>query len=417
MRILLLVQYYWPEEQNSFVHELALGLMSKGHQVTVLTAFPHYGKGRVYDGYKGRFYQSEIEAGIKIVRTFVYATPSQNFYQRVLNFSSFCISSLIGGLLINDKPDVVYVWLPPLPLGIIGAIVAGWKKSRFAVHVQDIYPKAAVQHGILKNRMTIRFFEKMEKWIYQRADALIGISGSFMEHFIQTGVSNTKIHVVENWADPNFIVPGPQNNSFRNLFNKENHFMIVYSGGINNNANIEPLVDAACVLKEEPFIFVIIGEGQYKNRIQQIVEERNLRNVKLLPWQPLKDYPEALRAADMNVVTLSSRSAETSVPSKIYKQLAAGRPIIAITPVKSELYRLVTVARCGICVPPDDAQALVRELRWSLSHPHELRQMSQNARAYFEQHHTLQHALEKVNLALNAAINAGSENQPLLNTK
>ncbi len=266
--------------------------------------------------------------------------------------------------------------------------------------------KSSGASRILRNRTTIRFFEKMEKWIYQRADILIGISGSFMDHFIQTGVRDAKIHVVENWANPNFIMIGPQKNSFRNTVNKENHFMIIYSGGINNNANLEPLIDAADVLKEEPFLFVIIGEGQYKNKIHQIVKERSLLNVKLLPWQPLKNYPEVLRAADINVVTLSNRSAETSVPSKVYKQLAAGRPIIAITPDKSELFRLVTVARCGICIPCDDALALVRELRWSLLHPHELRQMSLNARDYFEQHHTLQHALDKVNIALNAALNA-----------
>lgn len=409
----MLSQYYWPEEQTSFIHELALGLLSKGHQITVLTAFPHYGKGRVYDGYRGRVFQTEIEAGIKIIRTFVYATPSTNFYQRILNFSSFMFSSLIAGLLINDKPDIVYVWMPPLPLGIVGVVIARWKRSRLVVHVQDIYPKAAVQHGILRNRRAIIFFEKMEKWIYKKADILVGISKGFGEHFIKNGINDGKIHVVENWADPDFIVPGSKNNSFRNRVNKENHFMIVYSGGINNNANLEPLIQAAAVLKEEPFLFIIIGEGQYKERIWKMVTERSLRNVQLLPWQPIKDYPEALRAADINVVTLSSRSAETSVPSKVYKQLAAGRPIIAITPEKNELFRLITVAQCGICIPPDDAQAVVRELRWSLLHPHELGQMSLNGRAYFEQHHTLEHSLEKVNLALKAALNSGSNKRSL----
>jgi len=409
MKVLLLSQYYWPEEQNNYIHELALGILSKGHQVTVLTAFPHYGKGRVYDGYRGRVFQTEIEAGLKIVRTFVYATPSKNFYQRILNFGSFCISSLISGLLIIDKPDVVYVCLPPLPLGIIGAVIARWKRCKLVVHVQDIYPKAAVQHGILKNRRAIVFFEKMEKWIYQRADILIGISEGFREHFIRTGVNDAKILVVENWADPDFIVPGPPNNSFRNRVNKEDHFMIVYSGGINNNATLEPLIHAAYTLQEKPFLFIIIGEGQYKERIRQMVTERSLQNVLLLPWQPLKDYPEVLRAADINVVTLSSRSAETSVPSKVYKQLAAGRPILAITPDNNELFWLVTAAKCGICVPPDDAQAVARELRWSLLHPYELREMSLNARAYFEQHHTLQHSLEKVSLALKAALNSDNE--------
>ena len=119
-----------------------------------------------------------------------------------------------------------------------------------------------------------------------------------------------------------------------------------------------------------------------------------------MPFEPFERYPQVLNAADMNLVALSSRSALSSVPSKIYKQMAAGRPILAITPETNELFRLVSAAKCGVCVPPDDAAAVAQALRWSASHPEQLLEMGPNARQYLEEHHSLQHSIDRISEVL-----------------
>jgi colanic acid biosynthesis glycosyl transferase WcaI len=400
VKILLLCQYYSPEEQNIFVHECASGLVGKGHDVIVLTAFPHYGRTSVYEGYRGKVFQRETIDGVKVMRAWVYATGKKGFYPRLANFGSFCGTSLIAGVITSLKPDVVYTWIPPLPLGVTGALLAGYKRVPYVVHVQDIYPRVAVEHGMLTNPKAIRFFESMEKWVYKKANKIIVISEGFKADLASKGVSENKLSVVENWADPNFIKPGPKDNSFRRELNVNGRFLAVYSGGLNHNADLTSVIQAADILRDDPFFLVIVGEGQYKERLMRQAEQLSLTNVKFLPFQPFERYPEVLNAADINLVPLSTRSAVASVPSKIYKQMAAGRAILAITPSENELFRLVDAAKCGMCVPPDDAEVVANALRSAAAQPDRLLEMGRNARSYLEQHHNLQRSVDRVAEAL-----------------
>lgn len=404
MRILFLCQHYWPEEQNYFVHELALNLAKRGHEISVLTSFPHYGADKVYPAYQGKFIQSEVQDGVKIFRSYVYVAASKKIVPRLINFGSFCCSSLPYGFYLPNY-DVVYTWLPPLPLGLTGLMLSKMKKSKFVLHIQDLYPRAAVEHGVIHNKQIIRLFENMEKYIYHKADFSIVISDGFKDHLMSKGVSSSKIGVVANWADPNFFQIGSKENAFRNKLNPKDNFVVIYSGGINNNANLEPLIHAADLLRDEPFLFVIIGDGQHKPRLEQLLLMKSLRNVQFFPFQPMSHYPEVLRAADINVVSLNRRSTFTSVPSKVYKLLAAGRPILAITQEENELFRLVKAAKCGLCVPPDEPNEIAGVLRWYHSHPNDLDGMGMNGRTYLEENNSLQISVDKIEHILNEIIN------------
>ena len=217
----------------------------------------------------------------------------------------------------------------------------------------------------------------MEKWIYRRADRVAVISEGMREDLLSRGVPGAKVAVIENWADPSFITPGPSDNDFRRSLDIGDRFLVIYSGGINNNANLEPVIEAADMLRNEPFAFAIVGEGQFKPQIEAMARAKRLDRVSFLPFQPVQQYPNVLRAADLNLVTLKAKSAATSVPSKIYKQMAAGRPILAVTPETNELHRLVTTAQCGKCVLPDDANGIVKVVRWAASHGRELQRMGE----------------------------------------
>src|SRR5579885_2034974 len=107
MKVLFLCQYYYPEEQNAFVHECARSLRARHHDVTVLTAFPHYGRGEIYDGYTGKIFQREVIDGVPIVRSWVYATPKKSLVPRMLNFLSFCMSALITGLFGRVPAEIL----------------------------------------------------------------------------------------------------------------------------------------------------------------------------------------------------------------------------------------------------------------------------------------------------------------------
>src|SRR5437660_2728861 len=108
MKILVLGQNYRPEERSYYVHELTTGLLAKGHEVFMLTAFPHYGRNGVYEGYQGRIFQRETIDGVQVIRCWVYAGTSKAFCARLISFASFCFTSLLFGLFAVPRVDIVY---------------------------------------------------------------------------------------------------------------------------------------------------------------------------------------------------------------------------------------------------------------------------------------------------------------------
>jgi colanic acid biosynthesis glycosyl transferase WcaI len=268
--------------------------------------------------------------------------------------------------------------------------------SKLVISVQDIYPLAAIELGVLKNPYAIKFFEAMERWMYRKADHIVVISEGFKSNLIGKGVPPDKITIVSNWADPNFVKTGPRNESLRQTFNVGDRFTVIYSGGLTLNSELEPLLHAADALRNEPFSFVIIGEGIHKPRLQQLADDLKLTNLQFRPFVPLPQYPDVLLAADVNIVTLNSRATQVSVPSKIYKQMAAGRPVIAIASSSSELARLIDAGKFGFTVSPSEPAKLVEVLRWAAAHPDEMKEMGVRARQYLLENHSRDRSVDRI---------------------
>jgi colanic acid biosynthesis glycosyl transferase WcaI len=404
MHILLVTQYYRPESVGApiWIHQLALDLVAMGHRVTVLTGFPNYPDRIIFEGYRGKVFQREQLDGIDVMRTYVFASPNPALWSRALNFGSFCASAPLGGLAAS-RPDVIYCLIPPLPLGVSAEFVGLTKHAPVVVNVQDIYPDFAIALGILRNRWVIRFFQWMERSIYRQAAAVVVISDGFKENLLGKGVPAQKLHVVPNWADPAQIRPGSKDNPFRRRLDLGERFVLIYSGNLSHNSNLEPVVEAAALLRNEPFAFVIVGDGVRRADLQSRVQARQLTNVRFLPFQPLEEYPQVLTAADMNLVTLNSRATLLSVPSKMFKMMASGRPVLAITGEGNELRRLVDAASCGLCVAPDDPQGLAETLRYAATHQDEMTHMGASGRRYLEEHFSRQECVAQIETILKKA--------------
>jgi len=401
MHVLLVTQYFKPESFGSpiWIYQLAVDLINMGHQVTVLTAFPNYPDRLIFEGYRGKFFMRERLDGVDVIRTYIYASPNKALWSRALNFGSFCVSAALGGL-VAQKPDVIYCIMPPLPLGLSAEFLGLVKRTPVVVNVQDIYPDIAINLGFLRGRVTIRFFQLMERLIYHLAEAVIVISEGFKKNLLAKGVPAQKIQIVSNWADPYFIRPGPKDNPFRHRLNVGDRFTVIYSGSISHNSSLESVIDAAELLQNEPFVFVIVGGGALKSDLERRAKDKHLDNVFFLPFQPLEEYPQVLAAADMNLVSLNTKAATLSVPSKVFKMMASGRPILAITPTGNELHRLITEANCGMCVPPDEPLSVVEALRYAIVHRDDLDRMGANARCYLEEHFSREKCVKQIEAIL-----------------
>jgi colanic acid biosynthesis glycosyl transferase WcaI len=271
-------------------------------------------------------------------------------------------------------------------LGISGWILSKIVGAKLIVNVQDIYPDIAIQMGVFRHKAIIRFFESMERWVYRRADKIVVISDGFRRNLLTKNVPDGKICIVPNWADPDEIRPGTRDTAFRRELGIRDEFMVLYSGGLTFNSDLSALLQAADVLRGGRFRFVIVGEGIRKADLIEETRRLRLDNVHFLPFQPASRYPEVLASADATIVTLNESAKFASLPSKVYKQMAAGRPIIGLADPSGELGELIATSRCGVCVAPSDSAGLTNALRRAAETPEAFRAMGANGRQYLEKY-------------------------------
>jgi colanic acid biosynthesis glycosyl transferase WcaI len=350
--------------------ELAEGLVGRGHEVTFVTCAPNYPQGRVFAGHRNRLFGVEMLRGVRVVRVWSYISPRKTFWRRVLNYGTFSASAFYGSLMAG-RPDLIFSYSPPLPLGI-----AAWALSRlwhvpWVLRVEDLYPDAAVAVGVLRNRAAIALFAALERFLYRKATHISLISGGFRKNLLAKGVPAAKLSVIPVWADPDAVQPGPKENRFRREYGLSGSFVLLYAGALGFTSLLEDVLQAACYLRDEMDVrFVFVGEGVKKESLIRTAEEQGLDKVTFLPFQPRSTFSELMAAADLGLVTLNPASSPFSLPNKIFSIMASERPILAVAPLESETAQLVQTGDCGECVAPGQPRVLastILELKGNLA--------------------------------------------------
>ncbi len=380
MKILLINQYFYPEIASTaqLMTELCEDLVKYGHEVTVVAGFPGYEKKR-----KG-LYEVEYYKGIKIIRTYVYhADRKAGFIKRLLNYISFTKSSFIGGLF-SGKQDIMFVLSqPPLMGGISAYVISRLKRIGYIYNVQDLYPDIAVDLGVLKNKVLIKFLENVEKFIYKKAKKIAVIGPTLHHHLIKKGVPESKIAEIPNWIDTGNIKPDKKDNAFSREYNLHNEFVVMYSGNIGYSQPLEMIIETAKELTE--IQFVIIGGGAKKDKLINMT--KGVNNILFLPYQPKEKLSEVFASADIQLILLKKGIANYSVPSKVYGIMASGKPIIASIDEFSEIKSIIDQG-CGICVPPEDTKALIGAIKKLYKDSRLCRKYGENGRELVEKEYS-----------------------------
>lgn len=406
MHILLLAQHFAPEEVSGAVlaTDLATDLVSRGHRVTFVTCAPNYPQGRVYAGYKNRLYSRERLNGVRVIRTWSYISPAKDFWPRLLNYGTFSLTAFYGGLLAG-KPDVIFSYSPPLPLGLSAWLLARRWQIPWVLRVEDLYPDAAVAAGVLRNRAAIKILSGLERFLYRQADHISLISEGFRQNLLSKAVPAEKLSVTPVWADPEVVRPLPKHNQFRRQQQLDGQFVVMYAGNLGHAAALDEVLAAAELLRAEADIrFLFIGEGVKKESLVAAARSKGLTNVSFLPFQPRALFAEMLAAADVSLVTLNQNSSGTSLPSKTFNIMASGRPILAVTPLQSEIAQLVEAANCGVNIPPGEPQRLTQEILALKGDQTLLRTMGLNGRQHLETHFSRRHCVEMYEALLNQVV-------------
>jgi glycosyltransferase involved in cell wall biosynthesis len=384
VRILYISQYFPPEvgaTQNR-AYEMARGLIQAGHEVTMVTEFPNHPTGIIPERYRGRIFEVAKIDGIEVIRTWVKASPSSSFSNRIAFYLSFALMSTLAGLLKARGPfDLVYATSPPLFVGCAGLVIAFLRRIPFVLEVRDLWPESAVTLGQLKNRVLIALATVLEKICYRQASHIVVTAQEMFDHFVDRRIPADKITVVRNGANTKLFRRSPDlRRRIRFDLELEEFFIIMYAGLHGLAQDLETLLKVAESLQEEhPEIrFLLIGDGPKKRQLQLAAEKKALSNVVFLPSQPRERIQEFINAADVTLAPLNPPHLRGAIPSKIFDSMACGVPVIVAA--AGEARRVVEEAEAGVAVEPGDARALREAILHLSRHPELRARMGQRGR-------------------------------------
>ena len=392
MKILYVSQYYPPEmgAPAARASELAYHWAQVGHEVSVLTGFPNHPTGIVPSGYRGkfcRFVAREKTNGVNVIRTWLLPFPNRRTYERILNYTSFCLSAAATGLFI-ERPDVIIASSPQLLVGLSGWWLARCKRSRFIFEVRDLWPEslAAVGMGSTES-LVYRSLARIAGFLYRKSDHIVVVTSAFKEYLVQHWqVAAEKISVVENGVEADLFSPRTES-SLRTELGAEGKFVVSYIGTMGNAHGLQTLVEAAAQLQNSVprILFLLVGEGAEKAELVSLVRSRGLTNLRFVDQQSREKIPAYICASDACVVLLKKNDIfKTVIPSKMLEFMSCARPVIL--GVEGQARKILEEAQAGICIEPESpselAQVVVR-----LAEDEPLREtLGRNGRRYILQH-------------------------------
>jgi colanic acid biosynthesis glycosyl transferase WcaI len=358
-------------------------LITQGHRIEVITSLPWYRDHRIEPGYAGKLVRYEDVPWGRIVRVNPFpTTDKRNIARRAVSFAGFSLASAaVGGR--GGNVDGVLALSPPLTLGLTGWAIARRRGAPLAFNIQDVYPDVAIELGVLSNHRLIAAARRLERLCYARADAVTVLSDDLKQNIMARMDEPTKIRVIPNFVDTDWITPSARDNEYRKQHGLQDKFVVMYAGNVGLSQSLDLVVDAAAALAHErEIVFVINGGGAAKAGLRE--RARGMDNVVFVDMQPSERLPRVLAAADVHLVPLKRGLARSSVPSKTYSILAAGRPLIASVDPGSEVARVVERSGSGIAVAPEDSEAFTKAVRSLYEQRDQLDAMGAGGRAFVE---------------------------------
>jgi colanic acid biosynthesis glycosyl transferase WcaI len=406
MRISLITITYPPEIGGAahLIHELALGLQKRGHSVCVLTGFPSYHLSQIPEKYlKGSRLDENLD-GIKVSRIRFPQLPPKSMISRGLQHFIYGIWLTILSA-VSPKPDVVLVFSPPLPLPWLICLQGKLRRVPIVVNIQDLFPREAVELGMLNNRLLISIFERMERAVYQLATSVTVHSPGNQAHVFDQRGKPDKVDIVYNWVNVDQIQPGPRTNKFSQQYGLDSKFVVSYAGTMGWAQDMGTIVAGAQKLRDhKDILFLMVGEGVEKDKALAKSVELGLENILWLPMQPLSVYPDVLAASDISMINLHPELRTPVVPSKLLSIMAAGRPVVASLPLESDARLIMADARCGICVEAGDGDGLAEAILHIKEDNRLAKEMGTSGRAYVKAHFSPEICISQIENILVKAI-------------
>ena len=372
------------------VSELSRHWVNAGHDVTVLTGFPNHPDGVLRPEYRKHFcrgvFREQID-GVKVVRSWLLPFPNRKPYERMLNYSSFCISAGVVGTFL-DRPDVVIATSPQLLVGLSGWWVAKRKRVPFVLEVRDLWPESLAAVGVgKKNSFLHRALSTVAGFLYAKADHVVVVSPAFRGHLVRHWqVQTEKISIIQNGVETKLFSPQTSDTDLRKALSAEGKFVVSFIGTLGLAHGLETLIAAAEVLSRShpDILFLLVGEGADRERILAMAAAKKLTNIRYLSQQPRGKIPNYICASDACLVLLKNSDVfETVIPTKMLEFMSCGRPVIL--GVNGQAREILERSQAGIYVEPENPLALCDAILKLREQPDLRESMGRNGRKYIVQ--------------------------------
>lgn len=390
MKILYISQYYPPEmgAPSARVSELSREWTLRGHDVTVLTAFPHHPHGQKRPQDRFVLTRRERDGEVDVVRTYVFAARNKGFLLRVVSFVSFMLSAMLIGPWRVGRPDVVIATSPQLFTAVAGWWISFLFRVPFVFEVRDLWPESIVTVGAMKDSFAIRRLKGLAAWLYRRADRIVTVGPGYRRRILANyDVPAAKIDVVTNGVELSlFRLREDERSAYRDQLGVKDETVVTYLGTHGMAHGLEFVLDAAERLRGHSIRFVFVGDGAEKDALQADAAGRRLDNVTFVPPQDKSAVVGYYAASDACLVPLRKVDLFTDVlPSKLFEIMAMARPLIIS--VDGDARQEVERARAGLFVEPECVAGLCDAILQLHENPDMRQSMGRCGRRYVEEHY------------------------------
>ena len=373
-KITILSQHFYPSSGATaqLITDLARGLAFKGHQLRVVTSTPC---------------TDHSAADITTIRSPFSRTDTVNIFLKVLHGFAFVVWSAIYLLQNSRNNDILLVVSNPPFIGIVALIVRLFCGVRYVFLLQDLFPRSAQLTGVLPVRGPVsNLWSFLIQTICQHSCKTIVLSNSMRSRCLKTfHLESSQVTVIHNWAVETALPLSKQENQLAREWEVQDLFTIQYSGNFGRLHEIITLLESARILVSEPFHFLFVGGGAKRRQIYSYIQNFNLKNVSLYPYQERSALPYSLAACDISAIGLIPGSEDTVAPSKFYGIISSGKPVLLLARHTTDIAQLIVEAQCGIVVDPGDPVAVASALRDLRCNPGLVQLLSSNAQRTYHQ--------------------------------
>jgi glycosyltransferase involved in cell wall biosynthesis len=349
----LFITHFYPPEPAAAATRVASfvdALANAGHDVTVVTNFPSFPRGR-FSERRLPLLRREQKGRTQTVRLFSLLVPGMPG-SRLLHWLSAALSASLYALFAREKYDVILISSPPITIAFPGLVAAWRHRAKLVVDVRDVFPDVAIAMGEWKKDGFIaRAVERLVRVLYDRADLVVAVTPTALSQIGERGVPESRLILARNAAErsPNVA---PRNG-------RGSGFIAIYAGNLGLATDVDVLVDAASLVASENITIEIVGDGAQRTHLSQRLGTDGTRNVVMRGSLPRGDAMARVAQADVSIVPLR-KGIEDSIPTKIYDSLSVGCPVIVAAAGEASKEG---AALGALCTPAGDAPALAQALR------------------------------------------------------